>query len=1063
SATGVVDLAARATGPTGLRVTLGVRRADRILGWPAMGSAGFAGTFAGDAQDWRLAGAATVQGPAASGYRLARASGPLSLQWRSGRLSAKAAVTGEGGAGQGLAAALLGGAPHAEISLVRLADGRLLVAALSLKGRGLDVNGEGERSLLGALAFKGKARLSNFEALARGGAKRPRGVVTASWSAGQAGRAPWRFALDAGAQGFASGLVDVDRLLGPAPRLKAQAAWDGKALQVAHAELSGSAGSASATGVVGANGSLALKLAWSAKGPLQAGPLEIDGAAQGGGALSGSFANPKADLSATFARIALPGLDLADAHADLTIAKSPAGLAGTVRVAASSAYGPARAATNFRLGGGSIALTALVADAGGAHLAGAATLKDAAPSSADLDFHLTKGAFLSGGEASGHLAVSEASGGPRATLTLTAANARFGQTLVRKASLGASGPLASLPYRLQANGDAPDGGWKADGTGLIEVQSGLYGATFSGAGRYRNVDFTTVSPLVVQTGPRGAVSLRLLAAAGGGRIALDAERTGGALSAKASLSGVSLTLVDQDFAGRLDAEADLRGQGASLSGELSARLAGARELGGADRQGVSGTVKAALAGQAVTLDAALGDGRGLTSRAHLVLPAIASAAPFHIALVRNRPIRGDFSAEGQVKPLWDLLGGGERSVSGLVQASGTLGGTLADPEALGEARLSNGQFIDAGSGLKLVDVVLDARLQGDAVAVSQFSAADGAGGTISGSGRVSLVRGGASSFRIDLKRFRLIDNDLASAVASGEATLARAANGQAKLSGALVIDRADIAPNPPVPSGVTPMAVKEVNRPAGVGGAQGLSAPEGHTPALALDVALRAGRGVFVKGRGLNVELSLDAHVGGTTAAPILTGVARMVRGDYDLAGKRFTFDNRGAVYLASSPQDIRLDLTAMREDPTLTAVIRIQGTAARPRIALSSTPALPTDEILAQVLFGTSVSQLSPLDAAEMASALTGLAGGGGFDLVGDLRSFAHLDRLALGGDTAGAIVSGGKYVTNNVYIEIAGGANGPTGAVEWRVRRDLSVVSRLAGGPAGDSQIEVRWRKDY
>jgi translocation and assembly module TamB len=142
--------------------------------------------------------------------------------------------------------------------------------------------------------------------------------------------------------------------------------------------------------------------------------------------------------------------------------------------------------------------------------------------------------------------------------------------------------------------------------------------------------------------------------------------------------------------------------------------------------------------------------------------------------------------------------------------------------------------------------------------------------------------------------------------------------------------------------------------------------------------------------------------------------------------------------------------------------VIRIEGTAARPKITLTSTPVLPNDEVLSQVLFGTSASQLSPLDAATLASALTSLAGGSGFDVVGNLRSFAHLDRLALGGDTTGAIVSGGKYVTDNVYLEVTGGANGPTGGIEWRVRKDLSVVARAASA-TGESQIAVRWRKDY
>jgi translocation and assembly module TamB len=269
------------------------------------------------------------------------------------------------------------------------------------------------------------------------------------------------------------------------------------------------------------------------------------------------------------------------------------------------------------------------------------------------------------------------------------------------------------------------------------------------------------------------------------------------------------------------------------------------------------------------------------------------------------------------------------------------------------------------------------------------------------------------------------------------------------------------------------MDVVEIHKQPGTGGH--LQAESGHGAAVALDMTLKAPRNVFLKGHGLNLELSLDAHVTGSTTAPDLEGAAHVVRGDYDFAGKRFQFDSRGVVYLSTDASKIRLDLTATRDDPSLTAVIRIEGVATKPRITLTSTPVLPPDEVLSQVLFGASASQLSPLDAATLASAAASLAGGGGLDVTGNLRSFAHLDRLALGGDTPGAIVSGGKYVTNNVYIEVAGSANGPAGYVEWRVKKNLSVISRIGGGPtitpansytgasANDSQIEVRWRKDY
>ncbi|MEW6018651.1 MAG: translocation/assembly module TamB domain-containing protein, partial [Pseudomonadota bacterium] len=367
------------------------------------------------------------------------------------------------------------------------------------------------------------------------------------------------------------------------------------------------------------------------------------------------------------------------------------------------------------------------------------------------------------------------------------------------------------------------------------------------------------------------------------------------------------------------------------------------------------------------------------------------------------------------------------------------------------------------TGLTLEQIGLQATLAERVIEVSEARAVDGTGGRLDGAGQISLYRGGVSGFRMRLDGFRLIDNDLAQADASGEVTINRNAQGRVRLAGALTIDGAEVAADPPTPSGVVTMEVIERNRPLELDLRQNLGRVRQRGEGWALDVSLKAPRGVFIRGRGLDVEMSLDAQVSGTTARPNLTGVARVVRGDYEFAGKRFEFDTRGTVQLSTSPQNIRLDLTATRDDPTLTAVIRVNGTAAQPRISLTSNPVLPDDEVLSQVLFGRSASQLSGIEAAQLAAALSSLAGGGGFDVVGNLREFAGLDRLSLGGDEAsGVTVAGGKYLTDDVYLEIIGGGrDGATAQVEWQVRRNLSIISRLTG--QGDSRLAVRWRRDY
>jgi translocation and assembly module TamB len=86
-------------------------------------------------------------------------------------------------------------------------------------------------------------------------------------------------------------------------------------------------------------------------------------------------------------------------------------------------------------------------------------------------------------------------------------------------------------------------------------------------------------------------------------------------------------------------------------------------------------------------------------------------------------------------------------------------------------------------------------------------------------------------------------------------------------------------------------------------------------------------------------------------------------------------------------------------------------------------------------------------------------LAGGGGFDVIGNLRELAGLDRLSFGGEASALTVAGGRYITKNVYLEIIGGGDaGAAVNVEWQVRRNLSISSKVG---ANETSLSIRWRR--
>ena len=61
---------------------------------------------------------------------------------------------------------------------------------------------------------------------------------------------------------------------------------------------------------------------------------------------------------------------------------------------------------------------------------------------------------------------------------------------------------------------------------------------------------------------------------------------------------------------------------------------------------------------------------------------------------------------------------------------------------------------------------------------------------------------------------------------------------------------------------------------------------------------------------------------------------------------------------------------------------------------------------------------------------------------------------------DISSLTVAGGRYITDNVYLEIIGGGEeGGAVNVEWRVRRNVTVSSRVGG--TGDTTLSIRWRR--
>jgi translocation and assembly module TamB len=511
---------------------------------------------------------------------------------------------------------------------------------------------------------------------------------------------------------------------------------------------------------------------------------------------------------------------------------------------------------------------------------------------------------------------------------------------------------------------------------------------------------------------------------------------------------------DQPAAGTLSGTVNLSGARKSLAGAADLTFAQAR-LARRSRDAVDAHLTATLGGGTLRGKLEAKSQRGLTATLDAQIPMVAEAAPFQLVPVRGGVLDANWSVAGPVEGLWALFGPLDQSVGGQINGAGAARFANGAVTGDGKLTLSGGTFDDKLSGVRLRAIEAEMSFDDRGMTLDKFIATDGRQGRVTGAGRLN----GQDDGKLDLQitNMRLVDRPDAHATGGGALALEWRNNG-ATLTGAITLNDAEIRV---VDSGVAPVAqidVIEINRPGPP--ARAAAKPVSAIP-VKVDLRILAPGRVFTRTRGLEAEWSMDLALRGDLAKPALFGEARMLRGDFNLAGRRFQMDH-GVIRFAGAAEDAEVDVLATADAPELTAKIALTGRALDPQIALSSDPPLPEDEILPQLLFGRSSRELSGFEAAQLAASLATLAGQSAFDIAGAARAAVALDRLEVREEAGGVLVAGGKYLTRDVYVEVSRGALGKTAtSLEWQVRPRLFVISSFLA--SGDQQVAVRWRREY
>ena len=658
---------------------------------------------------------------------------------------------------------------------------------------------------------------------------------------------------------------------------------------------------------------------------------------------------------------------------------------------------------------------------------------------------------------------------PRITADVQMANAAYGDYVVRKARA-----------RINYQGGRGRAQLVADGsTGVpfsIAVNAALRPDLYAVAleGKASNIPFRFAQPAIIRMEPQGYRLEPATLVLPQGRVDL-AGRFGNQTALQARFKDFDLAIMNiaspgLGISGKATGAIDFNQSGNAFP-NATTRLA-INDFRRSSLSAVSDPVSMAVEGR---LSARGGDLRGLIRRGNASLGRFtATLAPpgsggSWTEQLQNAPLGGGIRYAGPADVLFSFAGLADQQLTGPIAVAADFSGRLAASRLNGLVRANALTYENETFGTRLTQMRLDGRFTNDRLEIRDFSGRAG-NGTVQASGSVGLAAesGYPMNIAVKLDRARIARSEAITSVVTGTINVTNSAANGGLIKGDLWLPetRYRIAWQ----GGADIRQLQGVRRKGE--GTDLLDQRLASRQAAAkpadwkLDIRVRADNEIYLTGMGLDSEWKTNMRVTGTTKAPRVVGKIEVIRGRYSFSGHQFDLE-QGIITFNGPMMNPVLAIRAETRINTVTAGIAVGGTAQKPDISFISTPTLPQDEILARILFGDNVANLSATQAIQLAAALNGLrGGGGGLNPMGKLQNASGVDRIGIvGGDDAtgrGTSLAVGQRISNNIYVEVITDPKGFTATqLEISLSKTLSLLSKT--GTNAGSSANLRYSKDY
>ncbi|MGE5196509.1 MAG: translocation/assembly module TamB domain-containing protein [Anaerolineae bacterium] len=444
------------------------------------------------------------------------------------------------------------------------------------------------------------------------------------------------------------------------------------------------------------------------------------------------------------------------------------------------------------------------------------------------------------------------------------------------------------------------------------------------------------------------------------------------------------------------------------------------------------------------------------------LPIDYTLFPLTLRIDDQRTLSSELTMEGNLEEIFDFVDMGSHRMAGLLSCHLFLSKTFLAPSISGTIELQKGSYDNFYTGTALKEIQAKLLASNDELKIQSLVATDGQSGSLNAHGQLFLKPKDKFPYFIqaDLLNLNMLRFDRVTSKFSGPLQLKGTSESAAAI-GNLQVTRADLAIPDQLHINVPELPITYINQPSSLKNIA--SEPKTIFP-LHLDLKLGAEGQIFVRGRGLSSEWKGNLSLSGTNTDITAAGALNLLKGEFVFSGKVFTL-TQGEISFTKKPKPTAfLSLSGTLALPQATVIVMLRGPLTSPQLTFQSVPHMPTSSILSYILFNKDVSDISPMQAIQLAQMVMTISGGAGPDVLEAIRKSLGVDRLNIVSGSGGSdqiSVQIGKYLTRGVMVTLTQSAESSQVVVEVELAKGFILQAETEN--EGEGKFSIKWNRNY